>query len=183
MGQVSHKENLPVAVHATRVAIGVAALVGIFYYLDITFAVSKLFDLVTNDIVMIGVCGVSFCVFWILMTKWFFEPYIELFEAREKATVGAEADFQAKEEEANRVMEKYEELVLQARTQAMKKKLAILADSKQKAQKIIEEAQGQAQQMLAEARKQISEEKSSLSNVAKQEAETLASAVVSKILV
>jgi F-type H+-transporting ATPase subunit b len=187
MGKVSHQVELSVAevsvaVQATRVAVGVVILVGLFYYLDVNYSVSKLFDLKSEDIVFIGCAGVIFSLFWILMNKFFWKPYLELFDAREKATVGAEAEYRDVEEEASKVLEKYEELVMQARTQAMKKKLSQLGEAKQKAQKILDDAQTQSQNLLNEARKEILKEKESLMQGARHEAESLANILVNRIV-
>ena len=182
MGKVSHETKVSTVAQAIKVAIGVVVLVGIFIYLDAQFAISKTFDLTSDDLKLIGISGLSFCLLWVVLDKFLFSPYFQLFEAREKVTVGAEAELKLINEETEDLKFKYESRLLEVRTLALKDKQAVLADAKLKAQTVIDAAQKEAQTMIEQARAQLTSEKQNLNVKAKEEAEALAADLVNKAL-
>jgi F-type H+-transporting ATPase subunit b len=182
MKKLSENNQIKVVPEAVKVLIGACILGGILFFFDFKMALLKTLDINQTDVKMILGTAAGFCVLWAILHHWFFTPLLKLYEKREKLTVGAEDNLKEKENEISEVLEKYEILTLEARSQALKEKNEILNRAKAEANSEIEKAKLRVQESVGKAKKDISERKIQLQNDAQKEAESLASEMVNKVL-
>jgi len=141
----------------------------------------KTFDLDLLDGYMILVCAALFVVLWLVLEKILFIPFLNLIAAREKATVGVEADAQDAYQKAQVGERDYQSKITEARQIAMEKKLKELDLAKKESDAIILKAESEAEQLVsaAKAETKINAEKARKDTMA--QAESLASELTSKL--
>lgn len=182
MKKLSESNKIEVVSEALSVALGASALAALLYFIDTRTGFLKTLDITQADVVMIGCAAVGFCLLWVLMDKWFFTPYVKLFEKREKLTVGAEEDFKHKEIEIAEMLEQYEVKTIQARGIAAREKAEIINKAKVEANAKIEAAKKVAQDATAIAKQNLAARRAELQNDARKEAESLAQQMIGKVL-
>lgn len=115
----------------------------------------KTFDLEPIDVPMIVASALLFIVLWRALSKYFFTPYLNLIEAREKATTGAEKVSRETDEESTKLLAEYDSKLLDVRVAAMKIKLAKLAQAKEEAAKILDKAKFDSEELIKNSRRKI----------------------------
>ena len=141
----------------------------------------KNFDLVPFDVVMIVVSAVLFVVLWKTLGQVLFAPYLQLVEAREAATVGAEDTAKANHERAEALTAQYEEQLMAARVAAMEKKLSALAKAKAEAAAVVEKSEGAGQELLRSVRWEMAKKLDELRGQAFGETDKLADMIVERV--
>ena len=140
-----------------------------------------IFDLTPIDgwmiLVSIGVFG--------LFLRWWqekiFKPFLALFEAREKATVGSTEEADSLLEKATNDLKEFDQKLHQSHVDALQKKYALVDEAKKEAVSIVKKAEDESNKLVSEARTEIAAEltraRSELSSVV----EELASDIVNKV--
>ncbi|RIL10754.1 MAG: hypothetical protein DCC75_03695 [Proteobacteria bacterium] len=141
----------------------------------------KSFDLVPNDLAMIIFGAILFYALIRLLEKALFTPYVDLIEAREQATSGAEKTAKSNAQEAERTMTGYQARITDERVEAMRKKLSMLAAAKAEAAKIVEQAEAEAAEEIKKVRKDAADKLEALREASRREAENLAGAVLDRL--
>lgn len=140
----------------------------------------KNFDLVPLDVLMIVVCSVAFVVFWQVLSQVLWKPYLQLIDAREKATVGAQEGAHEDRARAEELKRQYEEKVGAARVAAMEKKFSLLENAKREAHTLVEKAEGEAQEHVRAVRWEIGSKMEDFQKRAAQEVEGLSRIIVER---
>lgn len=117
----------------------------------------KIFTLEQHDALMIIVGAFVYLAFWQLMKKVFWQPYLQLFEERERLTSGAEATAGSQRQEAKELIEQYEEKISAARIEAMQHKLQKVSEASRQASSILSRAENNAKDQILAGRKQLQE--------------------------
>lgn len=130
---------------------------------------------------MIAVSAVLFVVLWKTLGKVLFAPYLELVEAREAATVGAEDAAKSDHQRALDVTAQYEEQLMAARVAAMEKKLAALTIARSEASAIVEKAEGDSQELLRSVRWEMAKKLDELRSKAFGDIDALADMIVQRV--
>lgn len=143
-------------------------------------ATLKLLDLVPFDVVMIVVCALLFLCFWRVMEKHFFTPYLNLLEARETATLGAEESAISGMKQAEILKSEYENKIMQVRVAAIEKKLSTLDLAKKQAATILEDAEGEAQEQVRNVRWDLANKMTQLRQQAQSQVGSMADLICSK---
>lgn len=144
-------------------------------------SILKTFDLTLLDGAMVVLVVPCFIVFWKVMERYVFLPYLHLLEAREAATTGAQAEAQQESERARSFLDEYEEKLTETRIEAMKSKLSLLQSAKSEASKIIDQAEGEARKHVQNARHEAAQHIAQLKSAATREAEMLSQLIADKI--
>jgi len=139
------------------------------------------FDLVPFDLAMIAVGAVLFVGLWQVLKVALFQPYLSLIEAREAATVGAEARARANDEKAANLLKDYEDKLMEERVAALKVKTEALIKAKAEAVRIIKHAEGEAQLHLEKVRQEIVKELATLEQSRAVQAEALGVMMADKV--
>ncbi len=138
------------------------------------------FSLTNADIKMIPVGALLFFLFWVFCDKIIFKPYVQLVEARELATTGAEdlaKDTKLKTQELEKDIEKK---LLEAKVRFTQEKMDKLNIAAGESKKALDSLNQQSQSMLLEERKKISEEVKAIRDSANAKAESLVAQIVEK---
>ena len=146
-------------------------------------SILKNFDLVPLDALMIIVCALLFVVFWKALTVSLWQPYMNLIEARESATIGAQDGASTSRQQAVDLLNKFEENIGSARISAMEKKLSMLEKAKKEAHTIIEKAEGEAAESVRAVRWQIENSREEVQRRANQEIDGLARSIAERVRV
>lgn len=125
---------------------------------------------------------VFFLVFWFLLTKLFFKPFVGLVEERERRTAGVKAEAAALEEEGERLSKEYEYAVAKARDEGRAVKEAIVQEARQTRERLLTQAREEASRTLAAVRQEIQRELQRGRELAAREAEAIARQMAEKIL-
>jgi F0F1-type ATP synthase membrane subunit b/b' len=141
----------------------------------------KNFDLVPFDVVMIAVCAILFVVLWKTLGKVLFAPYLELVEAREAATVGAEDGAKSDQARAQAITEEYEGKLMAARVAAMEKKLAAITKAKSEADSLVGKAEDGAQEMMRTIRWEMAKKMDEMRSKAFSDIDGLADMIVERV--
>lgn len=136
--------------------------------------VFKKFDLVPQDLQVILIMAVVFAFYWKLLGSVVIKRYLNLFEAREKHTVGATEGAQENHAAAARLLEEYERQLVLERTAVLKSLEPQIIAAKAEAAKIIESAEAEARALLESNKNTIAEEKKILLSSLESESESLA---------
>lgn len=182
MAKLSGNNKIEVVSEAAKVAVGSLILAGALYFIDLKTGFLANLAVERRDVVMIGLCAVGFALFWIIMDKTFFSPFIKLFEARERLTVGAEAELKEKESLIKDLLEDYEAKKLQALTAALAEKNHALSGVKAEAQRMVDSAKEESQAAIKSARAALEAESERLAGGIQHEGELLAKQVVDKVI-
>lgn len=125
---------------------------------------------------------VAFLVFWFLLTKLLFKPFIGLLEERERRTEGAKAEAAALKEEGERLSKEYERAIAQAREEGRAAKEGIIQEARQLRERLLSQAREEAARMVEAAREEIHKELERGRELAAREAEAIARQMAEKIL-
>lgn len=125
---------------------------------------------------------VAFLVFWFLLTKLLFKPFIGLLEERERRTEGAKAEAAALKEEGERLSKEYERAIAQAREEGRAAKEGIIQEARQLRERLLSQAREEAARMVQAAREEIRKELERGRELAAREAEAIARQMAEKIL-
>jgi F-type H+-transporting ATPase subunit b len=142
----------------------------------------KTLDLVPRDVIMIVLWAFLFYGFILLMRRFFFGPYLKLIEARESATEGTSADAAAKQAEAQRMLEEFENRILEARVALTKEKLESLSKAKQEVAASIESAESEAAAYILRNREEIARRMEALRRETFNDADKMAEDLAGKLL-
>lgn len=125
---------------------------------------------------------VAFLVFWFLLTKLLFKPFIGLLEERERRTEGAKAEAAALKEEGERLSKEYEQAIAKAKDEGRAAKEGILQEARQARERLLGQAREEAARMVQAAREEIRKELERGRELAAREAEAIARQMAEKIL-
>jgi len=125
---------------------------------------------------------VAFLVFWFLLTRLLFKPFIGLLEERERRTEGAKAEAAALKEEGERLSKGYEQAIAKAKDDGRAAKETILQEARQARERLLGQAREEAARMVQAAREEIRKELERGRDLAAREAEAIARQMAEKIL-
>ena len=168
--------------------LGYLFLIAIFvfpaiYYPSFETIMVETFDLQRIEIQLIPVGAILFFLFWKLMDKKVFSPFLALVEAREKATAGSLVDADKIYKQATDVAEKTEAEILQARKDAVKIKNEKILEAKIKVDNSIKDFEQEMLTRLLESRNHLELEVDKINQDLNSSQETLANEIVEKIKV
>jgi F-type H+-transporting ATPase subunit b len=124
----------------------------------------------------------SFLLFWFLLNKILFRPFLELLAERERRTEGFKAQAASLAEEVERLRAAYESGIAKAREEGDRAKAAILADGRLAREHLLAQARDEAGKILQQARDEIQGELQRGKAFAAREAEGIARQMAEKIL-
>ena len=125
---------------------------------------------------------ILFVILWLILSKIFFQPYLQLLDQRERRTTGAEHDSADLEHEGARLRAQYEEKIDQAQTAGYAAKDAILQDARQQREKILAQARQEAASQLDQTRRDVALALQRERQLAAVEAAAVAREMVNKVL-
>ena len=125
---------------------------------------------------------VSFLIFWLVLTKLLFNPFLALLEEREQRTEGVKAEAAALMEESERLRAEYESAIARAEDEGRAVKESLLQEARQLRERILSQSREQASRMLAAARQEIQREMQRGRELAAREAQEIARQMAEKIL-
>lgn len=138
-------------------------------------------QLYPHELLMIPVVGFLFCLFWILMTKLLFRPYLNLIEAREELTVRAVERTDQANSLAEEITTEFEAEISRTRKEAIKNKNAVVSEAQKQAAVISEKADAEAEAKLRHQRRDIAERTQEIKEEIIGDLDQLAGAVVDKL--
>ncbi|TAJ88922.1 hypothetical protein EPO44_15310 [bacterium] len=125
---------------------------------------------------------VAFLVFWFLLTKLLFKPFVGLLEERERRTEGVKAEAAALNEEGERLLKEYEYAIAKARDEGRAAKEKIVQEGRQARERLLGQAREDASRTLEAVRAEIGKELKRGREIAAREAEALAQQMAEKII-
>ncbi len=125
---------------------------------------------------------VAFLVFWFLLTKLLFKPFIGLLEERERRTEGAKAEAAALKEEGERLSKEYERAIARAKEEGRAAKEGIIQEARQARERLLSQAREEAARMVEAAREEIRKGLERGRELAARETEAIARQMAEKIL-
>lgn len=125
---------------------------------------------------------VAFLVFWFLLTKLLFRPFVGLLEERERRTEGVKAEAVALKEERERLLKEYEHAIAKAREEGRAAKEKIVQEGRQARERLLGQAREDASRTLEAVREEIQKELQRGWELALREAETIAQQMAEKII-
>ena len=134
-----------------------------------------------NDHLMIVIGGVLFLALWAFLERYIFAPYLSLFVARENATQGASSSAAELRTKTEKLVEDYEEEILQARTELMQQKLQKITAAKKEADQILGNADKEASSLLNNEREVLASQLSDLRRKIESEGDAMVEEVVRKL--
>ncbi len=126
--------------------------------------------------------AVAFLVFWFLLTKLLFKPFVGLLEERERRTEGVKAEAAALREEGERLLKEYEYAIAKARDKARAAKEKIVQEGRQARERLLGQARGDASWTLEAVRAEIEKELQRGQEIAAGEAQAIAQQMAEKII-
>ncbi|HEV8344448.1 MAG TPA: ATP synthase F0 subunit B [Candidatus Binatia bacterium] len=123
-----------------------------------------------------------FLLFWFLMDRIIFKPFLGLLDERERRTEGAKAETAALIEEAERLRAEYESGMAKAQEEAEAVKEAILVDARRSREQLLTQAREEAGKMIERSRSEIRIELQKARELVRREAEAIARQMTEKIL-
>lgn len=142
----------------------------------------KTLSLEPIDVPMIAVCAVLFLVLWKSLNKTLFAPHLALIETRERLTTGASTAAQEIKNKADQILSGYNSKIMNARVDAMQRKLEVLAAAKAEGAKIFDSAEAEAQELLRKSRWDTAQKLETLKSESFKDAEKMADAIVAKLI-
>ena len=125
---------------------------------------------------------VAFLVFWFLLTKLLFKPFLGLLEERERRTEGVKGEAVSLKEEGERLRKEYEYAVARARDEGHVMKEGIVQEARRTRERLLTQAREEAARMLEAVREEIQKELQRGRELAAREAEAIAQQMAEKIL-
>lgn len=126
--------------------------------------------------------AVAFLVFWFLLTRLLFKPFVGLVAERERRTVGVKAEAAALKEEWERLCKEYESAIAKARDEGQAIKEAIVQEARQTRERLLTQVREEAARSLEAVRQEVQKELQRGRELAAQEAEAIARQMTEKIL-
>jgi F-type H+-transporting ATPase subunit b len=123
-----------------------------------------------------------FLLFWFLMDRIIFKPFLGLLDERERRTEGAKAETAALIEDAERLRAEYESGTAKAQEEAEAVKEAILVDARRSREQLLAQAREEAGKMMERSRGEIRIELQKARELVLREAEAIARQMTEKIL-
>jgi F-type H+-transporting ATPase subunit b len=123
-----------------------------------------------------------FLLFWFLMDRIIFKPFLGLLDERERRTEGAKAETAALIEEAERLRAEYESGMAKAQEEAEAVKEAILVDARRSREQLLTQAREEAGKMMERSRGEIRIELQKARELVLREAEAIARQMTETIL-
>ncbi len=120
-------------------------------------AILSTLDLTVTDFWMILVVTVVFAIFSSILGKLCFQPFLRLYEERERLTEGAVDSADEQRQEAARLTSEYEESIQQGRMKGMQERLEKLGEARLEAARKVSEAEQKAASILSEGRSRNAE--------------------------
>ena len=130
---------------------------------------------------MIFVGTILFVLLWRGLGKWVFAPYIDLVEARERATSGAKENAKQLKSDAERITQEYEKRLFEARMEGTKEKLVILDNAKKQASTLIHKAEDEANKLTEDGKGVVTGQATQARGQAMADVEKLAQSLVENI--
>lgn len=124
----------------------------------------------------------SFLVFWFLLNKLLFKPYLWILEERERKTKGARAEAAQLADTAARLKAEYEKAIADATAEAQAIKDTLRAEAARVRDQILNQAREEAAQRLHAARDALQRELQRAREQGAREAEIIAREMAEKIL-
>lgn len=125
---------------------------------------------------------VAFLVFWFLLTKLLFKPFVGLLEERERRTEGVKAEAAALNKEGERLLKEYEYAIAKAGDEGCAAKEKIVQEGRQARERLLGQAREDASRTLEAVRAEIGKELKRGREIAAREAEALAQQMAEKII-
>ncbi len=126
--------------------------------------------------------AVAFLVFWFLLTRLLFKPFVGLLEERERRTEGVKAEAAALREEGERLLKEYEYAIAKARDEGRAAKEKIVQEGRQARERLLTQAREEAARMLEAVREEIEKELQKGQEIAAREAQAIAQQMAEKII-
>ncbi len=123
-----------------------------------------------------------FLVLWGFLGNYVFKPFFALHALREARTTGDRKKAQELKKESQNILEKIETELYQTRLQGIRSRDQKLAETKSKAQKILDEETEKATEKLELAREEIQTLKIQARKQIEEEAKQLAKVFVNKVM-
>jgi F-type H+-transporting ATPase subunit b len=115
------------------------------------------------------------------LDKFVFAHYIQHLELREGATSGARTSAISAREQAQALRANYDQRLFQARVEAARERVAIVARARQEATEIVAAAEAEAAGRLADGRKKIAQEMEECQSRADVDATSIAEMLTTKV--
>ena len=141
----------------------------------------KLFDLVPRDVPMILICAILFVALWKVLGRVLFDPYLNLIEAREAATQGAQGLSHDKLKQADTLLEEYNSKLSDHRQRLIQDKLSKTLAAKAEADKLIHKTEDEARAKLSATKEEIKQQEIRARQDLNQQAAALAEIIVRKL--
>lgn len=125
---------------------------------------------------------IAFLLFWFLLTKLLFKPFLALTEERERRTGGVKAEAALLKEEGQRLLKEYEQAIAKARDEGRAMKERIIDEARQTRERLLAQAREDAARALEAARAEIEKQLQRGREIAAREAEGIAQQMVEKVL-
>lgn len=125
---------------------------------------------------------VAFLLFWFLLTRLLFKPFLAILEEREQRTEGVKAKAAALREEGERLLKEYEYAIAKARDEGRAAKEAIVQEGRQARERLLAQAREEAARMLEAVREEIQKELQRGRELAAREAQAIGQQMAEKIL-
>ncbi len=125
---------------------------------------------------------VLFLVFWAILSKILFRPFLNVLEERERSTSGTRREAGDLEHEGERLRAQYEEKIAQAEASGNALKESILQEARQQREAILSRAREEATTTLQNARQEVQSQLEVERRRAAAQITGLATDMVSKIL-
>lgn len=126
--------------------------------------------------------AVAFLLFWFLLTKLLFKPFIGLLTERERRTEGVKNEAASLKEEGERLAREYEYAIAQAREQGRAVKEGIVEEARRARERRLSQAREEAARIVEAVRQDIQRELQRGRELAAREAEAIARQMAEKIL-
>lgn len=126
--------------------------------------------------------AVAFLVFWFLLTKLLFKPFVGLLEERERKTEGVKAEAAALREEGERLLKEYEYAIAKAGDEGRAAKEKIVQEGRQARERLLGQAREDASRTLEAVRAEIEKELQKGREIAAGEAQAIAQQMAEKII-
>lgn len=125
---------------------------------------------------------IAFLLFWFLLTKLLFKPFLALMEERERRTGGVKAEAALLKEEGQRLLKEYEYAIAKTRDEGRAIKERIIDEARQTRERLLAQAREDAARALEAARAEIEKQLQRGREIAAREAEGIAQQMVEKVL-
>lgn len=141
----------------------------------------KTFDLTVIDLQMIIVWTFAFVLLWRLLGKFFIKPYLQLFEAREAATIAARETAAELNRAADELKEQYDRRIATERAKFVQQKQEVLDRSRAEASSIVAAAERESKEYRETFRGELQVNLGELKTAAASQTGSLAALLVEKL--